>query len=64
MEILCPKSKIITNESTEIIAITEHRRNSKGLPDILYYHKEGCFEFGFDPIGAFPKGHAIIQNDN
>lgn len=60
LEILCPKARLIRNNLTSLVVHDEHFTNDRGLPDIMHYHKNGCFELGFDPIGVFPQGHAVI----
>ncbi|WP_367390290.1 hypothetical protein [Lewinella sp. LCG006] len=43
-----------------VVVRNDHFTDDRGLPDIMHYHKNGCFELGFDPVGVFPKSHAII----
>ncbi len=60
LEILCPKARLIRNNLTSLVVHDDHFTNDRELPDIMHYHKNGCFELGFDPIGVFPQGHAVI----
>lgn len=61
LEILCPKARIVKGETKMISVYEEHFIDKRGLPDIMYFHKDGCFEVGLDPpFSVFPSGHAII----
>jgi hypothetical protein len=60
LEILCPKARLVDNNLLNVVVQDDHFTDDRGLPDIMHYHKNGCFELGFDPVGVFPKSHAII----
>ena len=34
------------------------RVDSKGMPDVKYFHKKGCFEYNILSNAVFPSGHA------
>ena len=63
IEVLCPKTSVLDEDyNTELYKFDNKLRiNERGIPNINYYHKEGCLEYNIVSNLVFPENHAVAK---
>lgn len=64
LEVICPMSSIVENkfDTTQYRIMDHHETYGEyNLPNTIKFHKEGCFEFGIETKGIYPKENAILN---
>ena len=62
-EVLNPNARIMENklDTTRFKFLNSFQTDQRGIPIVIKYHNEGCFEFGFYTKNIRPADGAIIE---
>ena len=63
LEILCPGAVIVENHlpENEFKILTAHTLDEEGMPNVLKYHTDNCFDLDIESQKVFPKKNAVIK---
>lgn len=62
-ELLCPNAVVVKNklDLNQFNILTKYTVDKRGIPIVIKYHGDSCFDFDFESKIIFPKGHALMK---